>query len=57
MLLDCLSYPPAIEGLHVVEKTTVRPVLTEWLLVVALHLDLDNCILSGVAILRLSRLT
>ena len=43
-----------MEGLHVVEDTTVLPVLTEWLLVVALHLDLDSCILSGVAILRAS---
>ena len=35
-----------------VEDTTVRPVLTEWLSVVAPHLDLDSCILSGVAILH-----
>ena len=56
MVADCLSCPPAIEGLHVVEDTTVRPVLTEWLSVVAPHLDLDSCILSGVATLRASRL-
>ena len=46
-----------MEGLHVVGDTTVRPVLTEWLSVVAPHLDLDSCILSGVAILCASRLT
>ena len=40
-----------------VENTTVHPVLTEWLLVVAPHLDLDSCILSGVATLHASRLT
>ena len=40
-----------------VEDTTVRPVLTEWLSVVAPHLDLDSCILSGVATLHASRLT
>ena len=45
-----------MEGLHVVEETTVRPVLTEWLSVVAPHLDLDSCILSGVATLHPSRL-
>ena len=39
-----------------VEDTTVRPVLTEWLSVVAPHLDLDSCILSGVATLHASRL-
>ena len=39
-----------------VEDTIVRPVLTEWLLVVAPHLDLDSCILSAIAILRASRL-
>ena len=39
-----------------VEDTTVRPVLTEWLLVVAAHLDLDSCILSVVATLPASRL-
>ena len=38
------------------KDTTVRPVLTEWLSVVAPHLDLDSCILSGVATLRASRL-
>ena len=46
----------AIEGLHVVEDTTVLPVLTEWLSVVAPHLDLDSCILSSVATLCESRL-
>ena len=56
MVADCLSHPSAIEGLHVVEDTTVRPVLTEWLSVVAPHLDLDSCILSGVATLHASRL-
>ena len=39
-----------------IEDTTVRPVLAEWLSVVAFHLDLDSCILSGVATLRASRL-
>ena len=39
------------------EDTTVCPVLTEWLSVVAPHLDLDSCILSGVATLHVSRLT
>ena len=57
MVVDCLSYNPTIEGLHVVENTTLCPVLTEWLLVIALHLDLDSCILAGVATLRVSRLT
>ena len=56
-MVDCLSRPPAIEGLHMDEDTTVRPVLTEWLSVVAPHLDLDSCILSGVATLRVSRLS
>ena len=56
MVVDCLSYPLAIEGLHVVEKTIVRPVLTEWLSVVAPHLDLDGCILSGDATLHSFRL-
>ena len=46
-----------MEGLHIVENTTVHPVLTEWLLVVALNLDLDSYILSGVATLRAFRLT
>ena len=55
-MADCLSYPPAMEGLHVVEDTTVHPVLTEWLSVVAPHLDLDSCILSGVATLHVSKL-
>ena len=40
-----------------VEDTTVSSALTEWLLFVAFHLDLDSCILSGVATLRVSRLT
>ena len=39
-----------------VENTTVSSALTKWLLVVAFHLDLDSCILSGVATLRVSRL-
>ena len=39
------------------EDTVVRPVLTECLSVVAPHLDLDSCILSGVATLCVSRLT
>ena len=57
MVADHLSYPPAMEGLHIVEDTIVRPVLTEWLSVVAPHLDLDSCILSGVvATLHASRL-
>ena len=34
-----------------VEDITVRPVLTEWLSIMAFYLDLDSCILSGVAIL------
>ena len=54
--MDCLSCTPAIEGMHVVEDTTVCPVLTEWLSVVALHLDLDSCILSGVGTLYASKL-
>ena len=45
-----------INSLHMVEDTTMRPVLTEWLSVVAPHLDLDSCILSGVATLYVSRL-
>ena len=55
-MADCLSRPLAMEGLHMVEHTTVHPILTEWLLVVARHLDLDSCILSGIAILYASRL-
>ena len=39
-----------------VEDTTVRPVLTEWLSVVAPHLNLDSCILSVVATIHASRL-
>ena len=39
-----------------VEDTIVRPVLTECLSVVAPHLDLDSCILSGGATLHASRL-
>ena len=39
VVVDCLSYPSAIEGLHVVKNTTVCPVLTEWLSVVAPQLD------------------
>ena len=39
-----------------VEDTTVRPVLTEWLSEVAPHLDLDSYILSGVATLCVSKL-
>ena len=46
-----------MEGMHVAENTTVRSVLTEWLSVVAPHLDLDSCILSGIATLHVSRLT
>ena len=45
-----------MEGLHVVEDTTVYPVLTEWLLVVASHMVLDSCILSGIATLCAFRL-
>ena len=56
VVADCLLYPPAMEGLQVVEETIVHPVLTEWLSVVALHLDLDSCILSGIATLRAPRL-
>ena len=56
MVADCLSCLLAMEGLHVVEDTTVRPVLTEWLSLAAPHLDLDSCILSGTAILRASKL-
>ena len=56
-MADCLSCPPAMEGLYVVENTTMHPVLTEWLSVVAPHLDLDSFILSGVATLHVSRLT
>ena len=37
------------------EDITVCPVLTEWS-VVGPHLDLDSCILSGVATLLASRL-
>ena len=57
MVVDYLIHPPAMEGLHVVEDTTVDPVLTAWLSVVAPNLDLDSCILSGVATLHASRLT
>ena len=57
MVADCLSHSPAMEGLHMVEDTEVHPVLTEWLSVVAPHLDLYSYILSGVATLRMSRLT
>ena len=57
MVVDYLSHPLAMEGLHVVEDTTVHPVLTEWLSDVALHLDLDSSIHSGVATLYASRLT
>ena len=39
-----------------VEDTIVRSVLTECLLVVAPHLDLDSSVLSGVATLHASRL-
>ena len=56
MVVDYLSNPPAMEGLYMIKDTTVRPVLAKWLSVVALHLDLDSCILSGVAILYASRL-
>ena len=45
-----------MEGLHMVEDATVHLVLTEWLSVVAPHLDLDSFILSVVAILHVSRL-
>ena len=38
-----------MEDLHVVEDTTVCLVPTEWLSVVASHLDLDSCILFGIA--------
>ena len=57
MVAACLSRPPAMEGLHVVEDTTLHPILTEWLSVVAPHLDLDRYILSGAATLRASKLT
>ena len=40
-----------------VEDTTMGPVLTEWLSVVAPHFDLDSCILSGIATLCASKLT
>ena len=40
-----------------VEDTTVHPILTEWLSVVAPHLDLDSFILSGIAILHASVLS
>ena len=39
-----------------VENITVHPVVTEQFSVVALDLDLDSCILSGVATLHVSRL-
>ena len=57
MVVDYLSSSLAMEGFHMVEDSTVHPVLTEWLSVVAFHLDLDSCILSGVATLQISRLT
>ena len=57
MVADCLLYSAAMEYLHMVENFTVRPVLTEWLSAVASHLDLDSYILSGIAILCVSRLT
>ena len=38
-----------------VEDTIVHPLLTEWLSVVAPHLDLDSCILFGVATLHASK--
>ena len=56
LVADYLSHPLAMEGLHMVEDTIVHPVLTEWLSVVAPHLDLDSFILSGVATLYVSRL-
>ena len=40
-----------------VVNTTAHLVLTDWLSVVASNLDLDSCILSGIATLRVSRLT
>ena len=43
-------------SLHVVEDTTVHLVLTKLSSVVAPHLDLDSCILSGIATLCASRL-
>ena len=55
-MVDFLSYSPAMEGLHVVEDKKMHPVLTKWLSVVAPNLDLDSCIVSGVAILRVSKL-
>ena len=55
-MVDCLSYPPTMQSLHVVEYTTVRLVLTKLSSVVAPHLDLDSCILSGVANLHVYRL-
>ena len=55
MVADYLSCSLAVECLHVVEDTTVHPVLIEWLSVVASYLDLDSFILSGVAILHASR--
>ena len=39
-----------------VENTTVCPVLTKWLLVVAPHLDLDSCILFGFIYLHIYKL-
>ena len=57
MVTDCLSRPPAMEGLHVAEDTTVCYVLTEWLLVVAPHLDFNSCILSAIVTLHASMLT
>ena len=56
-MADYFSHPTAMEGLPVVKDTTVRPVLAEWLSIVASHLDLDSCILSGVATLGVSRLS
>ena len=55
-MVDCLSCAPAMEGLPMIENTTVRPVMTEWLSVVAYHLDLDSYILFGVATLCAPRL-
>ena len=53
---DLLSHPLAMESLNVVEDTTMHPVLTEWLSVVALYLYLDSCVLSGIGTLHASRL-
>ena len=56
-MVDYLSHLTAMEGLHMVDNTTVHPVLNERLLFVAPYLDLDSCIISGVATLRASSLT